>query len=249
MFWRMPRTKTLGLLGLFGLLVLGGCRSASELGHEPEQLIEEARVTLQSMANDSQNPGFMDVMGRARAVVIVPHLWGASFLAGGLHGEGVMLARNVAGTWSSPAFYTFNGLSLGLQFGGSSSEVILLVMTEDGVKNFLDRQRTLGGSVGVAVGGSNPGVDSNARLDQKANLYAFTGLDLKADIYAFARSRGLLVGVALDGSAIAPRNAWNQAVYGLGVTPKSILVDQTARSDLPAVRAIIKAMPSTIHDR
>ncbi len=228
---RFPLTGLFGVLGLCVLLVLGSCRSSGEFGSEPEQLISNARITFQSMMSDSQYPGLVDMMSRAKAVVIIPRLLRAGFFFGGRGGNGVMLARNAAGAWSSPAFYTLGGLSFGLQFGGSSSEIVLVIMTDKGLNAVLDRQVTLGGDAGVAVGELGEGVN------------AATGLGLKADMYAFARSQGLFVGVSLEGSVIAPRNTWNQTVYGLDVTPHSILVDQTAHADLPAVGEIIKAMP------
>jgi lipid-binding SYLF domain-containing protein len=68
-------------------------------------------------------------------------------------------------------------------------------------------------------------------------------MDLKADMYAFARSEGLFVGVSLEGSVIAPRQTWDQQLYGPQATAESILVDRTSTSESQSVANIIAAMP------
>jgi lipid-binding SYLF domain-containing protein len=95
----------------------------------------------------------------------------------------------------------------------------------------MNRQVTLGANAGLAVGELGAG----ARAD--------TGMDLKADMYAFARSEGLFVGISLDGSVIAPRETWNQQLYGDNVTAKAILVDHTATTQSKAVAGLVAAMP------
>lgn len=224
--FRLP-TKLL----LLAVLVLGSCRSAGEFGSEPEQLIDRARVSFQGMMGDNQYPGLVDLASRAKAIIIVPSMLRAGFFFGGRGGNAVMLVRDEQGQWSPPAFYTLGGLSFGLQFGGESSELVITVMTEKGLFAVLDRQVTLGGDAGVAVGELGKGVN------------AATGMGLKSDMYAFARSQGLYVGVSLEGSVIAPRTTWNQQLYGNDATPRSILIDRTTTSPSQSVSNIIAAMP------
>jgi lipid-binding SYLF domain-containing protein len=217
------------LIGL--LMMLASCRSAGEFGSEPEQLVERSRITFQSMMSDNQYPGLVDLSARAKAIMIVPNLIRAGFFFGGRGGNAIMLVRGPDGQWSPPAFYTIGGLSFGLQFGGQTSELIITVMTDKGLNAVLDRQVTLGGDAGVAIGELGKGVN------------AATGMGLKSDMYAFARSEGLFVGVSLEGSVIAPRHTWNQQFYGNGSTPRSILIDRTSNSTSPSVPAILQAMP------
>jgi len=141
------------------------------------------------------------------------------------------LVRNEDGKWSPPAFYTLGGISWGLQIGGQTSELVLAVMTEKGLNAIINREVTLGADAGVAVGELGKGVNAS------------TGMDTKADMYAFARSEGLFVGVSLEGSVIAPRETWNQQLYGQEATPESILIDRTATSDSKSVTEIEAAMP------
>lgn len=213
------------------LITLASCRSAGEFGSEPEQLVDRSRITFQSMMTDNQYPGLVDLASRAKAIIIVPNLIRAGFFFGGRGGNAVMLVRDDNGKWSPPAFYTIGGMSFGLQFGGQTSELVIAVMTEKGLDSVMNREVTLGGDAGLAVGELGKGVD------------AATGLGMKSDMYAFARSEGLFVGVSLEGSVIAPRQTWNQQFYGNDATPQSILTDRKSTSNAPGVAAIVGAMP------
>ena len=213
------------------VLALASCRSSGEFNSEPEQLVERSKISFQSMMSDNQYPALVDLSTRAKAIIIVPNLIKAAFFFGGRGGNAVMLVRGDDGKWSPPAFYTIGGISWGLQFGGQTSELVLTVMTEKGLNAILKREVTLGADAGLAVGELGKGVNAS------------TGMDTKADMYAFARSEGLFVGVSLDGSVIAPRETWNQQLYGSDVNPQSILIDRTANSSSPAVSSLIAAMP------
>lgn len=227
----MRRFRSLLAVSLLAVMALASCRSAGEFGSEPEQLVDRSRISFQSMMSDNQYPGLVDLATRAKAIIIVPNLIRAGFFFGGRGGNAVMLVRSADGQWSPPAFYTLGGLSFGLQFGGQTSELIITVMTEKGLNAVLDRQVTLGGDAGLAIGELGKGVN------------AATGLGLKSDMYAFARSQGLFVGVSLEGSVIAPRYTWNQQLYGAEATPRSILVENAASSTSPSVSALVSAMP------
>jgi lipid-binding SYLF domain-containing protein len=213
------------------VLTLASCRSSGEFNSEAEQLVDSSRATFQSMMSDNQYPSLVNLMTRAKAVIIVPNLLRAAFFFGGRGGNAVMLVRHDDGHWSQPAFYTLGGASWGLQFGGQSSELVITIMTDKGLNAVLKREVTLGADAGVAIG----------ELGRGAN--ASTGMDSHADMYAFARSQGLFVGVSLEGSIIAPRETWNQQLYGQDATPQSILIDMTAHSDSKAVADIVAAMP------
>lgn len=216
---------------LLAVLTLSGCRSSGEFGSEPEQLVEKSRITFKSMMSDNQYPGLVDLASRAKAIVIIPNLGKAAFLVGGRMGNAVMLVRDAQNSWSNPAVYTLSGPSIGLQLGVSSSEIVITVMTDRGVNALLDRQVTLGGDAGLAIGELGKGVN------------AATGIGLKSDMYAFARSEGLYVGVSLEGSVLAPRHTWNRELYGGNPKPRDIMVSRSVSSSSPAVSSLIQAMP------
>ena len=219
------------LLVFTAFLALASCRSSGELGNEPEQLVDRSRMTFKAMMGDNQYPGLVSLATRAKAIIIVPNLIRAAFFFGGRGGNGVMLVRGENGQWSPPAFYTLGGLSWGLQFGGESSELIIVVMTDKGVNSIMSRQVTLGGDAGLAVGEVGQGIN------------AATAIGMKSDMYASARSQGLYVGVSLEGSVITPKETWDRQVYRQDATPKSVLVDRTSTSSSNVINDLIAAMP------
>ncbi|MDX9689190.1 MAG: hypothetical protein EOM37_07310 [Proteobacteria bacterium] len=227
----LTRLMTVCLLAV-SLLGLSACHSADDLGTQHERLISESMISFQSMMRDGQYPGLVDLATRARAILIVPNYLRAAFFVGGYGGNAVLVVRNQNNQWSNPAFYTLGGLSFGLQFGGNSSEIVIAIMTEKGLNAIMDRKVTLGGDAGVAVGELGRGVR------------AATGIGYKSDMYAFARSEGLYVGVSLEGSVIAPRHTWNQAFYHQPkVAPRDILVRRSVTTNSQAAASLIAAMP------
>src|ERR1700733_2172772 len=160
------------ILVFAAFFALASCRGSGELTSEPEQLVEKSRETFQSMMSDKQYPSLVDLSTRAKAVIIVPNLIRAAFFFGGRGGNGVMLVRDPSGKWSQPAFYTLGGISWGLQFGGQSSELIIMVMSDKGLNAIMDHEVTLGGDAGLAIGEIGEGANASTGLDTNADMYA-----------------------------------------------------------------------------
>ena len=180
---------------------------------EAAQLVEKARITLDSFMSDDYMGAFRDLLKQAEGVFIAPQVLKGAFIVGASGGTGVFLARDKkAGQWSEPAFYTIGEASFGLQIGGEASEVILLAMTARGVRSLLANSVKLGADVGVAAGPVGMGAAAGT-----ANL--------SADIISFSRSKGLYGGISLDGAVVAIRGALNEAYYGKkGISPTDVLV-------------------------
>jgi lipid-binding SYLF domain-containing protein len=192
-------------------------------------LLLKSQATLESLLSDPDYPSLLSLVNRAKAVLIVPRMLKLSLFLGGHGGSGVLLARGPNGKWSYPAFYTIGGINYGLQVGGQSSELILTIMSEKGLKVLLEHELTLGADAGASLGTIGRGA------------YVSTGLGADADIYAFARSAGLYVGISLDGTVVTPDPGWNKALYGEDATPDSILVQQ--RHSNPNAEKLVGAMP------
>src|SRR5262249_814087 len=190
-----------------------GPKDPSDLTSQKDFLLK-AEETVESLLSDPDYPSLLNLMTKAKAVLIVPRMLKLSLLLGGHGGSGVLLARNAKGKWSYPAFYTIGGINYGLQIGGQSSELILTIMSEKGLQALLAHELTLGADAGASIGTIGRGAQ------------AATGLGQDSDIYAFARSAGLYVGVSLDGTVVTPDPGWNKAFYGDDATPDGILVQQ-----------------------
>jgi lipid-binding SYLF domain-containing protein len=182
---------------------------------EAAQIVEKARLTLDSFMADNQMGVFRDLLKKAQGVLISPQLLKGAFIVGVSGGNAVLLTRDKkTGQWSEPAFYTIGGASFGLQIGGEASEVILLAMTDRGVTSLLGNSIKLGGDVGVAAGPYGIGA-------------AASTANLSADILSFSRSKGLYGGISLDGAVVAVRAGLNEAYYGKEVSTADILIQHT----------------------
>jgi SH3 domain-containing YSC84-like protein 1 len=193
---RFVATAALALLAL----LQAGCSMNSP--GEQQTLVDRATLTVQDMMVQKVSQDPKDLLRRAKGVMICPRIFKAGFFFGGEGGNCVLLARAGNGTWSYPAFYTIGSGSFGFQFGIEDNELMMLIMTEHGLNAVLDSQLKLGANAGIAIATLGAGVQGS------------TTMAVGADIVAFAASRGLFGGVALEGSLMSSQTPWNQSYYG-----------------------------------
>ena len=109
---------------------MAGCAAGQKpAGSVEEQgAVDNALVTFGSFKADKDLGWFQRNLKECKGLLIVTNMLKAGFILGDSGGSGVLLARNAeTGDWSQPAFYTFGSVTLGLQIGGESAEVIMLV--------------------------------------------------------------------------------------------------------------------------
>ena len=106
--------------------------------------------------------------------------------------------------WGAAGAVRIEGGSVGLQIGVSSTDLVLLVMNDRGMKRLLSTKFTLGGEASVAAG--PVGRDATAQTD------AF----MTAEILSWSRSHGVFAGVSLDGSTLRNDIDVNFEMYGNG---------------------------------
>lgn len=179
-----------------------------------QSLVDQSLDTARKVLSGKDFPDAVKLMGRSKAVLIVPELVQGGFIVGAAGGRGILMNHTGPGNWSYPAFYGMGSGSVGLQVGGKVSEIIFIILTEKGLKAILDHKFKFGAEAGVtmvAVGAGFEGASTSA---------------LGADIVAFANSNGLFAGVSLEGSYIDPDNDWNALYYGAGATGRAIVVDR-----------------------
>ncbi len=148
----------------------------------------------------------------AAGVAIFPNMIKGGFILGVNYGKGVLHVRNQDGTWSPPVMVTMGGGSLGFQAGVQAADIILVFKTPRSLNGMLNGQKvTLGADASIAAG--PVGRQANASTDAR----------LGAEIYSYARSRGLFLGVSLGGSDVSIDNNANSMLYGrFGVTPADV---------------------------
>ena len=167
------------------------------------ELVEEARFTVAKMADHPRHSDkIRELLGRAKAVFVVPQLLKGGFILGGEGGSGVLLARAENGEWSYPAFYSMGSGSIGFQFGAQASEVLLLVMTGKGLAAILENKVQLGGEISAAAGPVGEG------------LGAGTTTNMDADVLSYSLDKGAFLGFSVEGAVIFPAEDYNAAYYG-----------------------------------
>jgi lipid-binding SYLF domain-containing protein len=153
-----------------------------------------------------------NLIEKASCIVLVPGLKKAAIGIGGKYGRGFVLCRAEGGTgWGPPAAIRVEGGSFGLQLGVSSTDVILLVMNERGMKRLMTSKFTIGGEATATAG--PVGRDATAQTDAM----------LTAEILSWSRSKGLFAGISLDGATLRTDLDENRIMYGQRWDTKQII--------------------------
>jgi lipid-binding SYLF domain-containing protein len=197
----------------------------------PLQALDKAAVdrlnasaeTLTDMmgAGDKAIPS--SLFAKAHCVVVIPNMKKGGFIVSGKYGRGFAACRNPRGVgWTAPAAIRAEGGGFGLQIGGSEVDIVMLVMSERGLRGMLGTKFTLGGEASVA--GGPVGRDITAQTDAS----------MRADILSWSRSRGVFGGVSLQGGTLRGDGDVNEALYGKNVSDAQIL---TGKVKAPRVAA------------
>jgi lipid-binding SYLF domain-containing protein len=173
-----------------------------------------AATVLKEIAGADDKGIPKDLFEKAHCAVVVPALKKAGFIVGAKYGKGFASCR-VAGGWSAPSSVIIEGGSFGLQIGGAESDIILLVMNDNGMKHLVASKFTLGGDATAAAG--PVGRDSSAQTDAS----------MRAEILSWSRARGIFAGISLDGSTLRPDKDANRILYGSDAEPAAILAGKT----------------------
>lgn len=132
------------------------------------------------------------------------------------YGKGLLLCRSgkaMDGNWGAPVLYTLDTGSLGPQLGSTSTDYVLLVMSQNGADKVLNGKVKLGTDATAAAGPT--GAQAAA-------------LDPKIDILTFTETKGLFAGASLGTADIMADNTADQQLYGKTVDAVEII-----RGDVP----------------
>ena len=201
------------LIAIVGFALFGLIGAPAEAKTDGQQrVVERARLALDSFLDDPNFEYMRVYVQNAYAVLIVPEMLKAGFFFGAEYGVGVLLVRDPqSGNWGQPAFYSLYGGSFGVQFGGSMSDMVFTIMNEGAVNKLISDNVKFGGDMEIALGRMGAGVGAGITTQ------------FGEDVYAFAKSKGLYGGFALDGTVVAPKHDWNKGYYGRPVDPMKIV--------------------------
>jgi SH3 domain-containing YSC84-like protein 1 len=184
--------------------------SASTLASDSEQRIDHAASAFQELMRTPDKGIPRDLLERASCIVIIPGMKKGAFAFGGKYGRGFAACRGRTG-WGAPAGVRIEGASFGLQIGGSSTDVFMLVMNAKGMNRLIADKFTLGGELAAAAGPVGRETSVNADVL------------MTAEILTWSRSRGVFAGISLEGATLRPDGGENERLYGKHVSNKEII--------------------------
>jgi SH3 domain-containing YSC84-like protein 1 len=157
-----------------------------------------------------------DLIAKARCIMIVPGLKKGAFIVGAEYGKGFAMCRRPGSqAWGAPAAITMEGGSVGFQIGGSSTDVVVLVMSQNGMDRLMSDKFQLGADASIAGGPVG------------RTAAAATDLELHAEMLSWSRARGVFAGVSLNGAVVRPDKSANQELYGRSMDNREILTSNT----------------------
>jgi lipid-binding SYLF domain-containing protein len=177
----------------------------------PDKRLQDAAAVVNEMAGMPDKGVPQSVLDKAQCIVVIPGLKKAAFVIGGQYGRGFASCRKPGAGWRAPAAVRIEGGSFGLQLGGQSTDVILVVMNQRGMDRLTSDKFTIGADAAAAAGP----VGRDAKAD--------TDIQLNAEILSYARSRGAFAGLSLEGATMRPDNEENKKLYGKEISNKEIL--------------------------
>jgi len=202
------------LLSLFILLLVGVASASSK--QKAVDRIQDAGAVLDEIMRAPDRGIPSEIMGAAECVAVVPDMMKGGFVFGGEYGRGVATCRDPHG-WSAPVFFTMGGGSFGLQFGGQSVDLVMVVMNERGMQALLSSHFKLGADASAAAGPI--GRHAEGMTDWK----------MRAEVLTYSRARGIFAGVTLNGAVVKMNGGETEAFYGKDYTSRQIL-----RGEIPA---------------
>lgn len=169
-----------------------------------------------------------DLINKASCVVLIPGLKKGAIIIGAKYGKGYAVCRAPEQGWGPPAAIRIEGGSAGFQAGFSSSDVVLLVMNERGMKHLMQSKFTIGADATAAIG--PVGRDVTAQTDAM----------MRAEILSWSRSHGLFAGASVDGATLRGDVDENETMYGKRWTTKEIL--GSGATPPPAAKALMDTL-------
>jgi len=157
------------------------------------------------------------LLDKADCVLVYPGVKKVGVGFGVGYGRGVLICRSgkaMDGNWGAPVAYTLDTSSLGAQLGSTSTDYVLLIMSQNGADKVLSGELQLGKDATAAAGpaGAQAGGFENP----------------KVDILTYTQTKGLFAGASMGSATVGPDDKANQQLYG-----KTISAAEIIRGDVP----------------
>jgi lipid-binding SYLF domain-containing protein len=194
---------------------------------------QKAAQVFQEIMNTPDQAIPSDLLESAKCIAIIPGDKKFAFVFGGSYGRGLATCRTERG-WSAPMFIAVDGGSVGYQIGGSSTDLVMLFMNDHALHSLLSDKFKLGADASVAAGPVG------------RNAAAATDLKLNAEILSYSRSKGVFIGVSLNGAVVQADKSGDKAMYGDDVNRHEILDGKIAVPE--SAQALLHELGGYVHE-
>ena len=194
------------------LLMCVGLSSSVFAQSKPAKRLADSTAVLKTIMDKQEIS--KTILDKAACVLVYPSVKKVGIGIGVSYGRGVLVCRTgpkMTGSWSAPAMYTLDTGSLGAQLGSTSTDYVLLVITQRGADKILSGKLKLGAGASAVAGPSG------------ANAAAFN--DPNVDILSYSQSKGLFAGASLGTASMASDDDANKALYGKDIDAAQMVRD------------------------
>ncbi len=203
------RVTSIGV-ALVGLIV----SAWADTGEKERERITRSTSVVKDIFNAPDKGVPLSVLDGTKCVIVIPDLKKAAFIIGGDYGRGIMTCRtgeNFKGPWSAPIMMASGGGDIGFQLGAEATDVVILVLNDDGARSIFKSKVKLGAEASVAAG--------PVGRTQEAS----TNEVMKAEMLSYSRARGVFAGVSVSGMTLHVDGDADKNLYGEKVRPEQIL--------------------------
>lgn len=122
----------------------------------------------------------------------------------GAGGSGVIVSKMPNGQWSPPSGILIHTMGWGFMAGADIYDCVCVINNERGMEGFTRVRCTLGGEVSASVGPLGGGSTVDSEIFKR-----------QSPVWTYTKSKGLYVGVQIDGTIIVERTGENERFYGV----------------------------------
>lgn len=180
------------------------------IAQKADQRLAESTEVLKTIATKSEIPHA--AWSKTRCVLIYPSVKKVAIGFGQTYGRGVLVCRSGAdmtGPWGPPIMYTLDTSSLGVQLGSTSTDYVLLIITQRGADKILSGKLKLGAGASATAG--------------PTSASAATFNDPNIDILAYSQAKGLFAGASLGTASMTSDDKINAELYNKDIDGAQIL--------------------------
>jgi lipid-binding SYLF domain-containing protein len=182
------------------------------VAQKADKRLAESTAVLNTIADKKEISN--TAWSKAKCVLVYPSVKKVGIGIGVSYGRGVLVCRTGAGMdgkWGAPIMYSLDTSSLGAQLGSTSTDYVLLVISQRGADKVLSGKLKLGAGASAVAGPSG------------ANAAAFN--DPNVDILSYSQSKGLFAGASLGTASMASDDDANKQLYGKDIDAAQMVRD------------------------